>query len=42
VLPSADFSIVGSGVFWPVPGAPGADWIDATDHHLVWVDLTIP
>ena len=39
VLPSQGLSVVGSGVFWPAPGAEGADWIDATDHHLVWVDL---
>jgi hypothetical protein len=31
--------IVSSGVFWPAPGQPGAEWIDATDHHMVWLDL---
>ena len=39
VLPSSGFSVVASGVFWPKPGDPGADWIGATDHHMVWVDI---
>jgi hypothetical protein len=40
VLPSTDFQIVRNGIFWPKPGEEGADWIDATDHHMVWYDLT--
>jgi endonuclease/exonuclease/phosphatase family metal-dependent hydrolase len=39
VLPSANLRVVGSGVFWPKAGEPGSAWIDASDHHLVWVDL---
>ena len=39
VLPSSDLRIVASGVFWPAPGQPGADWVGATDHHMVWLDL---
>ncbi len=39
VLPSVGWRIVDSGVFWPVPGEPGSDWLDASDHHLVWLDL---
>ena len=42
VLPSVGFGVTGSGVFWPAPGQPGAEWLDATDHHMVWVDLTNP
>lgn len=42
VLPSTSLRIVQSGVFWPVPGAKGSDWIDATDHHMVWLDLYSP
>ncbi len=42
VLPSLGFRVTGSGVFWPAPGQPGADWLDATDHHMVWVDLENP
>lgn len=39
VLPSVGFTVQGGGVFWPAPGQPGAEWLDATDHHLVWLDL---
>ena len=39
VLPSKGLSVLSSGVFWPRPGEPGADWIGATDHHMVWVDV---
>lgn len=39
VLPSVGFSVLGSGVFWPAPEQPGAAWLDATDHRMVWVDL---
>jgi len=38
-LPSVGLNVVGNGVFWPAPGAVGANWIDATDHHMVWVDI---
>jgi hypothetical protein len=39
VLPSQGFEIVGSGVFWPPAGALGSDWVKASDHRLVWIDL---
>jgi len=39
VLPSEGLRTVGNGIFWPAPGEEGADWIDASDHHLVWYDL---
>lgn len=39
VLPSRQFSVRDGAVFWPLPGEPGHDWIDASDHHLVWLDL---
>lgn len=39
VLPSVGFTVTDSGVFWPKPGEPGADWLDASDHRMVWVDL---
>lgn len=39
VLPSRDLRVVGSGVFWPKPGDPGAELVDASDHRLVWLDL---
>ena len=39
VLPSTGLNIDASGVFWPRSGEIGADWLDASDHHMVWVDL---
>ena len=42
VLPSAGLDVVAAGVFWPVDGAPGAALIDASDHRLVWIDVTLP
>lgn len=39
VLPSLGFSVVDSGVYWPKYGEPGSDWVTASDHRLVWVDL---
>ncbi len=39
VLPSQGLRVLRSGVFWPKPGEIGADWIGATDHHMVWLDI---
>ena len=39
VLPSTGFRATASGVFWPMPDETGADWLDASDHRMVWVDL---
>lgn len=41
VLPSVGFRITGSGVFWPTAGQPGADWVGASDHRMVWMDLDL-
>lgn len=42
VLPSNNLIATDSGVFWPAPGEPGAEWITASDHRLVWVDVALP
>ena len=42
VLPSKQLRIVDSGVFWPTAGEAFFDLIDASDHRLVWVDVTVP
>ena len=43
VLPSADLSVVDSGVFWPAPGDTMAGIAElASDHRLVWVDIRLP
>lgn len=39
VLPSKNLPVRGGGVFWPRPGAPGSELLDASDHHLVWLDI---
>lgn len=39
VLPSVGLAVQASGVFWPKPGETGVEWLDATDHRMVWVDL---
>ncbi|MEO1235430.1 MAG: endonuclease/exonuclease/phosphatase family protein [Planctomycetota bacterium] len=41
VLPTADWTVVDAGVFWPEPGQAGHAWIDASDHRLVWADLAL-
>ncbi|MBL4813653.1 MAG: endonuclease/exonuclease/phosphatase family protein [Rhodobacteraceae bacterium] len=45
VLPSVDWTIVDTGVFWPAPDTPGADLLGtdgqlAGAHRLVWVELS--
>ena len=40
VLPSAGFTYVGSGIFWPASSDPHAKIADGSDHHLVWVDVS--
>lgn len=43
VLPSADLTVAGSGVFWPAPDDPAAGLLaEAGSHRLVWVDLILP
>lgn len=42
LLPSQGFSILAGGVFWPLEGAPEAEWTRVTDHHMVWLDLADP
>jgi len=39
VLPSRGWSVRDRGVFWPRKDSEAAKIADASDHHLVWVDL---
>ncbi|WP_238692113.1 endonuclease/exonuclease/phosphatase family protein [Xanthomonas arboricola] len=39
VLPSHQFTLIGSGIFWPASTAPEAAIADGSDHHAVWVDV---
>ena len=41
VLPSSDFVVKQSGVFWPAKGEMGSEWIHASDHRLVWAELAV-
>ena len=40
VLPSNDLRVVDAGVFWPLSTDDEAPLLDASDHRLVWVDIT--
>lgn len=43
VLPSADLTVIASGVFWPQPGTADHDVaVSASRHRLVWVDVSVP
>ncbi|ARE41246.1 3-phytase precursor [Rhodovulum sp. P5] len=42
VLPSADLSVTGSGVFWPEGGELAETVARASRHRLVWVDIALP
>ncbi|RNF81730.1 endonuclease/exonuclease/phosphatase family protein [Montanilutibacter psychrotolerans] len=42
VLPSRGLQVRGSGVFWPASGDADAAIGDASDHHLVWLDISAP
>lgn len=42
ILPSAELTVIGSGVFWPPVGDPMAETVaKASRHRLVWVDLRL-
>lgn len=42
ILPSRDFRVLDSGVFWPAPDTDGAALAEAASRHrLVWVDLEL-
>jgi 3-phytase/alkaline phosphatase D len=40
VLPSKGLAVATGGIFWPTPGEPGSEAITATDHRLVWIDIS--
>lgn len=41
VLPSTGFEPLGNGVFWPASQSDDAKIADGSDHHLVWMDLSL-
>lgn len=40
-LPSRTLTVVDGAVYWPVRSDPTSEWIQASDHRLVWVDLEV-
>ena len=42
VVPSADLNVRRSGVFWPQKENPKREWISASDHRLVWIEVQLP
>lgn len=41
VLPFADIMVRDCGVYWPAKSEAGHDLIDASDHRLVWLDISL-
>lgn len=41
VLPDRKLKILGTGVFWPESDLISAQWISASDHRLVWLDIKV-
>jgi hypothetical protein len=42
VLPSATLTLRDAGVFWPTGGPMAEATAAASDHRLVWIDVTLP
>jgi len=41
-LPSKTLEVKSQAVFWPEPDHPEADWVKATDHRMVYIDVVLP
>ena len=41
VLPSRNIAVRGCGVFWPATGEEGHHLVNASDHRLVWLDISL-
>lgn len=39
VLPSQGLTVRDGGIFWPTSPLQHVEWIAASDHHLVWLDI---
>lgn len=40
VIPCKNLKVVDSGVFWPAAGNPASKWVQATDHRMVWIEVS--
>ncbi|MEM6690037.1 MAG: endonuclease/exonuclease/phosphatase family protein [Planctomycetota bacterium] len=41
-LPSGNLRVTDGGIYWPDRASEGADWVNSSDHRLVWVDVVFP
>jgi len=41
LLPSRHITVRGCGVFWPAKNEQGHHLVDASDHRLVWLDISL-
>ena len=41
VMPSKDIQVQACGVFWPAQNETGHDWVEVSDHRLVWIDIDL-
>jgi endonuclease/exonuclease/phosphatase family metal-dependent hydrolase len=41
-LPSNTLHVKSQAVFWPEPDDPEAEWVKATDHRMVYIDVIVP
>ena len=41
LLPSAEVTIRGCGVFWPASNEDTHELVDVSDHRLVWLDISL-
>jgi endonuclease/exonuclease/phosphatase family metal-dependent hydrolase len=42
VLPSRNIEVIDSGVYWPAKSDATHQWILATDHRMVWIEVKLP
>jgi uncharacterized cupin superfamily protein len=41
LLPSANITVRSCGVFWPAADEAGHSLVNASDHRLVWLDISL-
>jgi endonuclease/exonuclease/phosphatase family metal-dependent hydrolase len=41
LLSSSGLPVTGCGVFWPARGEAGHEWVEVSDHRLVWLDISL-
>ncbi|HEX2477363.1 MAG TPA: endonuclease/exonuclease/phosphatase family protein, partial [Lacipirellulaceae bacterium] len=41
VLPSRGLTVTDGGVFWPTAAEPGGEAVTASDHRIVWINISL-